>query len=61
MALIKKSQIKDRIKELDKENVIGSVSENIGTALERIVEDILINAIRRTKANKRRTLKPEDL
>ena len=61
MSLINKSQIKARIKELDKEDSIGSVSENLGIALERKVDEILDNAIKRAKANKRRTLQERDL
>ena len=61
MSLIVKSNIRKVVKELDKENEISSVADEVGTALERKVEDILINAIERAKANKRRTLQGRDL
>lgn len=61
MALIIKSNIKKVIKELDKENSVSSVAEEVGMAMERKVEEMLVNAIERAKANKRRTLQARDL
>lgn len=62
MSLVVKSNIKKVIKELQKGNeIISSVAEEVGIALERKVEDILINAIERAKANHRRTLHARDL
>lgn len=61
MGLIVKSNIKKVVKELDKENAVSSVAEEVGTALERKVEDVLIKAIERAKANNRRTLQARDL
>lgn len=61
MALIIKSNIRRVVKELDKENAVSSVADEVETALERKVEDILIEAIERAKANKRRTLQSRDL
>jgi len=61
MALIVKSNIKKVVKELDKENKISSISEEVGTALERKVEEILRDAIKRANANKRRTIQARDL
>jgi len=61
MGLIVKSNIKKVVNELDKENSVSSIAEEVGTALERKVEDILIEAIKRAKANKRRTLQARDL
>jgi histone H3/H4 len=61
MALIVKSNIKKVIKELDKENSVTSVAEEVGTALERKVENLLADAIKRAKANQRRTLQARDL
>jgi histone H3/H4 len=61
MVLIVKSNIKKVLRELDKENSISSVAEEVGTALERKVEVILIDAIKRAKANGRRTLQARDL
>lgn len=61
MSIIIKSQIRPLIKELDKENAVSSVAEEVGTALERKVENILADAIERAKANKRRTIQARDL
>ena len=61
MVLIVKSNIRKVVKELDKEGEISSVSEDVGNELEKKVEEILINAIERAKANKRRTLQSRDL
>ena len=61
MSLIVKSNIKKAVKDLDKENSVSSVAEEVGTALEREVEEILRKAIARAKANGRRTLQARDL
>jgi histone H3/H4 len=61
MALIVKSNIKKVVKELDKENSVTSVAEEVGTALEKKVENLLADAIKRAKANQRRTLQARDL
>ena len=61
MALIVKSNIRKVVKELDKDNAISSVADEVGTALERKVEDILRDGIKRAKENKRRTIQARDL
>lgn len=62
MVLIVKSNIKKTIQELQKGNEeITSVAEEVGFALERKVEQILIEAIERAKSNKRKTLQGRDL
>ncbi len=61
MSLIVKSNIRKVVKELDKENAVSSVADEVGMALERKVEELLIDAIKRAKANKRRTLQARDL
>ena len=61
MALIIKSNIRKTVKELDKENSISSVADEVERELERKVEEILIDAIKRAKANGRRTLQARDL
>ncbi len=61
MGIIIKSNIRPLVKELDKEKGISSVADEVETALERKVEEILIDAIKRAKANKRRTLQARDL
>jgi len=61
MGLIVKSNIKKVVKELDKENAVSSVAEEVGMAMERKAEEMLIEAIKRAKANQRRTLQARDL
>ena len=61
MALIIKSNIRKTVKDLDKEDSVSSVADEVEMALERKVEDILIQAIERAKQNKRRTLQARDL
>ncbi|MFH1365188.1 MAG: histone-like protein [archaeon] len=61
MVLIIKSNIKKVVKELDKENSVTSVAEEVETALERKVEEILAEGIKRARANGRRTLQARDL
>ncbi len=61
MPLIIKSNIRKTVKELDKENSITAVAEEVGTALERKTEELLGEAIKRAKANGRKTLQARDL
>jgi len=61
MTLIVRSNIRKTVKELDKENAVSSVADEVGTALERKVEEILQDAIKRAKANGRRTIQAKDL
>lgn len=62
MALIAKSNIKKVVKDLQKDNEeITSVAEEVGSALDMKVEELLEAAIKRAKANKRRTLHARDL
>ena len=59
--LIIKSNIRKVVKELDKENSVSSVADEVERELEKKTEDILTNAIKRAKANQRRTLLARDL
>jgi len=61
MVLIVKSNIKKVVRELDKENSVSSVADEVGLELEKKVEDILIEGIKRARANGRRTLQARDL
>lgn len=61
MGLIIKSNIRKVVKDLDKEDSVSSVADEVETALERKVEDLLTEAIKRAKANGRRTLQARDL
>ncbi|MBS3076448.1 NFYB/HAP3 family transcription factor subunit [Candidatus Pacearchaeota archaeon] len=59
--LIIRSNIKKIVRELDKDNSVPNVAEEVGRALERKTEEILIEAIKRAKENGRRTLQARDL
>jgi len=59
--LIIKSNIRKVVKELDKENSVSSVADEVERELEKKTEEILLNAIKRAKANQRRTLLARDL
>lgn len=59
--LIIKSKIRESVKKLDTENQISSVAEEVETELEKKVEEILVNGIKRAKANQRKTLLARDL
>lgn len=61
MALIIKSNIRKAVKELDKENFLSAVADEVELALERKIEEVLIEAIKRAKANGRKTLQSRDL
>jgi len=61
MGLIIKSNIRKTVKELDKTQEITSVADEVEQALERKTEEILRDAIKRAKANGRRTLQARDL
>ena len=59
--IIVKSKIREVVKKLDEEKAVGNVAEEVETALEKEVEGILKRAIKRAKANQRRTLLARDL
>jgi histone H3/H4 len=61
MGLIVKSNIKKVVRELDKENIVSSIAEEVGRAMEIKVEDMLRDAIKRAKENHRKTLHARDL
>ena len=61
MAIIIKSQIRNLVRELDKDKEVPNVAEEVETALERKVEEILSDALKRAKGNGRRTLHARDL
>ncbi len=61
MTLIVKNNIRKVVKELDKENAISSIAEEVEIALEKKVEEILESAIKRAKANGRRTIQARDI
>ena len=59
--IIIKSKIRKIVKELDESGEINNVAEEVEEALEKNVEEILIKAIKRAKANQRKTLLARDL
>ena len=61
MGLIIKSNIRKVVKNLDKNKEITSVADEVETALEMKVENILNEGIKRAKLNGRRTLQARDL
>lgn len=61
MSLINKSKIRETVKKLDSENQISSVAEEVETELEKKIEEMLSNGIKRAKANQRKTLLARDL
>lgn len=61
MPLIVRSNIRKVVKTLDKDGAVSNVADEVGAALERKAEDILAEAIKRAKANGRKTLQARDL
>lgn len=59
--IIIKSKVRELVKKLDPENSVSSVAEEVETALEEKVEELLKKGIQRAKANQRRTLLARDL
>lgn len=59
--LIKANNIKKVVKELDKDGQIGNIAGDVAVELNKLIEEILNNGIRRAKANNRRTLFGRDL
>jgi len=56
-----RTKIKEVVKKLDEENIVNNIAEEIGPALDKKIEEILGQAIKRAKANQRRTLFARDL
>ena len=59
--LVIKNNIRKFIKEIDKHNSIGSIGSDFPIELQKKVEDIINEAIKRAKSNNRRTLFARDL
>ncbi|MFA5992146.1 MAG: hypothetical protein WC796_00390 [Candidatus Pacearchaeota archaeon] len=59
--LIKANNIKKAVEELDKDKSIGSISGDVAIELNKKVEHLLNEAIKRAKSNNRRTLFGRDL
>ena len=61
MSLIIKSKIRETVKKLDNDNQITSVADEAEKELDKKIEELLINGIKRAKANQRKTLLARDL
>ncbi len=59
--LIVKNNIKGAVKEMDSENHISSVASDVSSELQKRVDNILAEGIKRARANNRRTLLGRDL
>jgi len=59
--IIVRSKIKEIVKNLDEQGYVNNISDEVGEVLDKKVEDILSNAIKRAKANQRKTLFARDL
>ena len=59
--IIVKSKIKEIVKKFDEEGNVNNISDEVGDALDKKVEEILSNGVKRAKANQRKTLFARDL
>ena len=59
--IIVKSKIKEVVRQLDEEGNVNNIAEEVGEALDKKVEEILTEAVKRAKANQRKTLFARDL
>jgi len=59
--IVVRTKIKEIVKKIDEEGIVNNISEEVGDALDKKVEDILKDAVRRAKANQRKTLLARDL
>jgi len=59
--IIKENNIRKVVEDLDKEKDIGSIAGDVARELERKVEELINEGIKRAKANHRRTLLGRDL
>ena len=59
--LIIKSNVKKTVEELDKEKIVTNVADEVAIELNFKVEQILRDAIKRVKANNRKTLLARDI
>ena len=61
MSLIKKGVLKKYIKGLDTSNVISSISKDVYESMDKAIDNMLVDAIRRAWMNNRRTLFGRDI
>jgi histone H3/H4 len=59
--IIIKSKIREIVKKIDSEGIVNNVAEEVENELESKVEELLEKAVKRAKANQRKTLLARDL
>ena len=59
--IIIRSKIKEIVKKIDTEGNVNNISDEVCEALDKKVEEILTEAVKRAKANQRKTLFARDL
>jgi len=59
--IVVRTKIKEIVKEIDQEGIVNNISEEVGDALDEKVKQILKDAVKRAKANQRKTLFARDL
>ncbi|MGV8152143.1 MAG: hypothetical protein ACP5OG_03605 [Candidatus Nanoarchaeia archaeon] len=59
--IVIKSKIRELVKKLDPEGSVNNVAEEVEAEIDKKVEEMLANAIKRARANQRRTLQARDL
>ena len=59
--IIVRSKIKEIVKKVDESNSVNNIAEEVGGALDNKVEEILKNAVKRARANQRKTLFARDI
>jgi len=61
MGIIIKSKVRDIVKKLDPQGAVSSVAEEVEAELDKKVEEMISNGIKRARANQRKTLLARDL
>jgi len=59
--IIVRTKIKEIVQEVDGEGVVNNISEEVGPAIDEKVKQIIKEAVKRAKANQRKTLFARDL
>jgi len=59
--IIVRTKIKDIVKEVDESGVVNNISEDVGPAIDEKVKQMIKEAVKRAKANQRKTLFARDL
>ena len=59
--IVVRTKIKEIVQEVDGEGVVNNISEEVGPAIDEKVKQIIKEAVKRAKANQRKTLFARDL